>query len=530
MPKVPLLTATGSGGVTLGQPGIQRLPSPSAEQAGGAIGAGLQQLGVSLQALDKRLQDQRDRIWLSEAHLNYTVASKQIYQDLLSNPEIPFEQKPERLMAQLEDLRDKFHEQALTVSSDAAIHWLQLANERIGTDQIQMMTDARQFEIQSQIVRNDKSLEDQISYAALLPREGPDDASATVDSLFMIARDTLDGQVQNGIRHPVEAEKVKKLLMDRYYTQFAENHPEQALRLMAKGSDRQMDPARKTHYEQVARTVMAIRDQEEERRLRLARRKLEQEQRDTQNAFLDLLDKDELTVDMVLRSNLEPVGVGSKEHYYNLLQAKEKEKGEKRHAFQKNPALFAKTLESIRSGELTQETDLENIYIQSANRNSGISWEDLKELRGELADFRTPDGRTLGSEQKKLTDGVKGQITKSVLGKLDSRGDQLFVDYTLFVRGKVREKREKKEDPYVLFEVGHPEYLGAESVLRRYQRTMTQIMEDMTRDMGFASTPDTPTSTPPPASPAPPAASGVLPRQPGETPAEWEKRKRAKQP
>lgn len=244
-----------------------------------------------------------------------------------------------------------------------------------------------------------------------------------------------------------------------------------------------------------------------------------QDQEATRQAFVEKSFSDTLTPKEVLASNLEAVGQGSKEHFLNEIERKAKEKAKtkesKEERFVKDPRLFATMLSQIRTGDIKSEQDLETRYTSSINKNRGIDFDDLKELRKEFDEMRTPDGRTLLSSKDKVLQGMKPSIDKSVLDKLDPEGSAAFLEYQQFVSSEVNRYRKEGKDPYRLFDSNNTdEYVGRPAVVSRYQRSLRETIRDQVNRF---KRPDR-------------GASGALPpekqRKAGETAEEWLRRTR----
>ena len=207
------------------------------------------------------------------------------------------------------------------------------------------------------------------------------------------------------------------------------------------------------------------------------RREAEQERlrkleiKNTQNQFISLLDSDKLTSEMILNSNLDPVGEGSKEHYLNIIRARAKEHKEK--PIQQDPKIYLNVLQGIRSGEITDETQIEQVFAMSAQNRKGITWEDTKSLRKEFEERRTPSGRVLGDAIDSFVKKHQAAIDRSnpVMGIKDELGTRKLGQFNDFILHKVEEYRQEKKNPHDLFDESKPDYIGKPEIIDRYRTT-----------------------------------------------------------
>ena len=229
----------------------------------------------------------------------------------------------------------------------------------------------------------------------------------------------------------------------------------------------------------------------EAERLRLAQERLRKEEiKKIQDSFLPLLDQNKLTADMVLKSNLDPVGDGSKEHFLNVILAREKDAAKPK-PFDKDPKVFSDALFAVRTKKITSESQLEQIFLSSSISNRGIDWEDLKALRKEFNDMRTPQGETLSDATKNFTEGLKRMIDKSnpMLGQIDQSGSKQFANFERYVLDKVNEYKVQGKDPYLLFREEAPDYAGRPEILRVFQRTLQDSIKEAADNMRAGAAP-----------------------------------------
>jgi len=232
-----------------------------------------------------------------------------------------------------------------------------------------------------------------------------------------------------------------------------------------------------------ARVGMAGQEAEARRQEAEAERQRKKEVMATQDQFVGLLASDSLTVPMILDSKLDPVGDGSKEHFINVLNAKNKVSQDA--PIKRDPGTFIDVLQGIRDGKITNEQEIEQKFMDSAHLGVGITWEDTKQLRQELKDLRTPEGEKLGAQVKAFSEAVAPQIDKSnpVMGKIDFRGKAKLYEFNTMVMDKVNEYKQQGKDPRVLMDPKSPEFLGSPETINQYKTTMQDSIKEMSENM-----------------------------------------------
>lgn len=125
--------------------------------------------------------------------------------------------------------------------------------------------------------------------------------------------------------------------------------------------------------------------------------------------------------------------------------------------------------------------------IDQAFADGRIDREDHDWLIKQWDDYRTPEGKRLGEETDKLVQGIKPQIDHSnpFMGQIDQSGAEQLNNYRKFVADRVTEARKNGEDPYELFNVGSPKYLGRPEVISRFQ---TSLEESLIKGIGGLNT------------------------------------------
>lgn len=176
------------------------------------------------------------------------------------------------------------------------------------------------------------------------------------------------------------------------------------------------------------------------------------------------------------------------------------------------------------TGDPRRITSLDDVY--SAYEKGQLTKADLKFVRDEFVNLRTPEGAALGAQQEEFIKSVKPMIDKSnpLLGKIDQSGPQQVYTFTMNLRAKIEEYRKAGKDPRDLMDPSKPDYMGSPAALSAYQKPLQQSLQDTARALrgggsGFPAaetitgiqtvTPPVATSTPRPP-PVPPPAKGFI--------------------
>jgi len=185
----------------------------------------------------------------------------------------------------------------------------------------------------------------------------------------------------------------------------------------------------------------------------------------------------------VLNSNLPATGEGSKEHWIKMIEAQNKDHHEA--PIKKDPRLFVDTLQQIRQGKITSTTQIEDLFAQSAQRGSGLTWDDTKQLRQEFVDMRTPEGAKLGQQVEAFLASRKPLIDKSnpMMGKIDPTGGLKYYEYLEMVQTKIAEYKRDGKDPRTLLDPKSPEFLGSPEIVNQYRPTLQDSAKWLADDM-----------------------------------------------
>ncbi|WP_213740940.1 hypothetical protein [Bradyrhizobium sp. dw_411] len=169
-------------------------------------------------------------------------------------------------------------------------------------------------------------------------------------------------------------------------------------------------------------------------------------------------------------------------------------------------------------GDPNRIDDLNPVY--DAFEKGKLNKSDLKFVRDEFANIRTPEGEALSRRQAEFIDSVKPLIDKSnpLMGKIDQSGHQQIYNFTLDLQRKVAEFRKAGKDPRSLMDPQSPDYMGSPAALMPYQRTLQQSQQDIAKSLRGGGLPAADTITGLQAVPAPAATS--VPRPPAAKPPE----------
>lgn len=216
------------------------------------------------------------------------------------------------------------------------------------------------------------------------------------------------------------------------------------------------------------------RDIEDARREKAQQEAAELQKTETQNQFLEQISNNELTVDDIMRSNLDPFGSGSKEQFMRMVEARVK--GDNK----TDPAVFNSIFERINlpdgdPNKITDENDLNQFVIDNE-----LNFEDLNKLRGELQGKKTQAG-SIESEMKNnfMKNVAKRKLTQSndMIGLSDPIGDELYQQYLSYFMDEYEKQRQEGKSPNDLLNPASKDYLG--NALQQFSRTPEQIMNDI---------------------------------------------------
>jgi len=174
-------------------------------------------------------------------------------------------------------------------------------------------------------------------------------------------------------------------------------------------------------------------------------------------------------------------------------------------------------------GDPERMTSLDPAY--DALEKGKLNKSDLKFVREEFANMRTPEGEALSTRQADFIASVKPMLDKSnpLQGRMDPSGAQQLYGFTVDLKRKIDEYKRTGKDPYSLMDPRSPDYMGSPAALAPYQKSLTDSVRSVTQNLRRGSssnlTGDGTVITGVQVTDAP-----VKPRQAGETPDAYLKR------
>lgn len=156
-------------------------------------------------------------------------------------------------------------------------------------------------------------------------------------------------------------------------------------------------------------------------------------------------------------------------------------------------------------GDPNRITDMKPIY--DAYIAGMLNRQDFAFLQQQFKDMGTDDGQRLSQEVKRLVDAAKPMIDKSnpLMGQIDQTGPMSLMLYERMINERIAEYRKTGKNPYDLLNPASGEYLGAASVIGRYQHNINQSVQQLQQNL--MRPPGTALPAPPGAPPPPPRRS-----------------------
>lgn len=273
-------------------------------------------------------------------------------------------------------------------------------------------------------------------------------------------------------------------------------------------------------YGQVRLAESAQRAEAERMRAEAERIKKEQ-QMITQNKFLEKMSNNQLSTKEILASDLDPVGSGSKKQFIDMIEQNSKSGGN----IKTDPGTYTNLFNRIHlpdgdPNKIINDNDLNKHF------GKGLNMESLNQLRKEIQGGRTQEGRVRNQLQKEMLNDAKKRI---IIGNGFIKDPEGTAQYQQFVNHYLNEyqaQREKGKTDAELFDPNSPDYLGKN--ISQFTRSRQDIIKSMAR--GNSGTPSSVVEGASGVSaqaPNPATKPAVVPRLPGESPADWKKRKEA---
>lgn len=323
----------------------------------------------------------------------------------------------------------------------------------------------------------------------------PDTRSALIDSTHQAIR----GAQAKGYISADDAVKIQRNWAQDFAKGYVEIQPaDKQVQLLTKpqGTPADMiDPAERAVLLHQAQTRSLV---EQERAQHLAEKAKKDAQDRTQNTFLSRMQTNQLTVQDVLRSNLDPFGSGSKDEFLNMLKPKAGQRTD--------PATFNDLFTRIHAEDTDPNKIIDPNALNQYVIQDKLSMEDLSKLRGEIENRGTVDGENESQLKKGLFEVAKSSLTSSnpLLGIRDPAGDTQLQRFTSWFQTAYANGRKAGKSAQDLLSPDSKDYLGNQ--VKQYARSPQQIMNDLVSGVTAAPAPK------------------VEPRKQGESAADYLKR------
>jgi hypothetical protein len=169
---------------------------------------------------------------------------------------------------------------------------------------------------------------------------------------------------------------------------------------------------------------------------------------------------------------------------------------------------------------ITDESQIADLYAHREADGSitgKMTKADFQSTRQEFENSRSGEGMQLGKTMDKLFTAMKGQFSRANMSNVDGEGDERNYNYQFWVHQQVAAYQKAGKDPMDLFIPTKPEFVGAQPIVDSFQTTLTQQIENLTRNkIGTGAGPPAPVVAPPvPAAVAP--RTEVEPAAPART-------------
>lgn len=284
-------------------------------------------------------------------------------------------------------------------------------------------------------------------------------------------------------------------------------NPDEAKKQLGSGQwDNYVDGDAKKQLFGEADQAIRAKEVENERLKKAQREALEQEQKGTQNDFLQKMESGQLKSKDILNSNLDAFGSGSKEQFLQLMKRHNEEK------IKTDSGTYINIWDKIHLPDgdpqkIVDENDL-NKYL-----GRGLTLTDINAFRAEMQGKKTIQGQEENDLKKGVIDIARGKLTRSnpLTGFKDPIGDENFQRWHAQFLSDFGEQKQKGKNAKELLNPSSPEYLGKN--IDSYIRSNQQIIQDLVKTNKRPSAP---------APGAPPVASE--PRKAGESAADYLKR------
>lgn len=256
MPRIRTYTAeTGPGTMNLGQ--------VSPNSFGAQAGAGITEFGRGLEAVGLKLQHTRDQLELDKINGRYEFQLAEAKATIANHPDLS------RHGEMLQEVNDKIQDRLIKDNPEMseAVHtaFQNHAVKRYTASAIDLATEGRKIEVERQTVDLRNRAHELVDTQAMVPPgeafgrdpgHVPGQVRETVNHLIQSFAD-------NGVLHPVAAQKLREDLSHRYWEQRATEFPTHVMQVVASGQlgadDFSMDQAKAQHYHNIAVNTLNMR-------------------------------------------------------------------------------------------------------------------------------------------------------------------------------------------------------------------------------------------------------------------------------
>lgn len=259
-----------------------------------------------------------------------------------------------------------------------------------------------------------------------------------------------------------------------------------------------------------------------ERRRIQQERVVKQQQQQTQNDFLEAMVEGKLDTKMILQSNLEAFGSGSKEQFIQMMKASNERK------LETNPAVLTSLFERIHLPDSDPNKIIDEAELNQEVIKGNLSLTDLNRLRDEVQGSQTAQGKIEADLKKQVFEMAKSKLTKTnpLTGFRDPDGDEAMAKFMVLYQEEYKAGRAKGIPATELNNPNSEHYLG--KYADGFMRTNKQIQQSLLkRARGGPSTRPVDIFSTQPADAATykaPPKPEVPKKLPGETPAAFLKR------
>lgn len=450
------------------EPADIRTERVTPEQMGAGVGRATQQAGGALVGAAGTAYDIRAKKEVSDLTAKMTAKQAELTKelDLISKKakpgdSEPFEEFEKRAKEQLDDLGGEY-------SSRAARSMYQTTAARI-----QAQLGRTSYMAQSELagIKAVQDHQDTLNNISATVQSDPSSLKMNLDTYYL----SVDTLVESGQIDRVSAMKLKedgeRNITRNSVQGWINLDPEYAKKKLDSGEYDEVlggDGIKQMHSQ--ADQAIRAKELEKERIMRLEEKARKQKQKEIQNDFLNRMSEEKLTMDDVLKSDLDAFGLGSKKVFMDILAKKDDPKST-------NPQTFNTLFNRIHlpDGDPNKIVDENELNQYMAN---GLSFEDFKKLRNEVMGKGTEAGRIEGDLKKQILKTAEAALTKRnpLTGYADPVGELQYSKYLSWFMEAYRQGRKEGKSPRELLDPASKDYLGKE--ISQYTKSGEQTLNE----------------------------------------------------